>query len=367
MDDNITPHFAVHGPRALELPRDLHDAIVKALGSVSVARWTREAQALSERYRAPRTGVEQPLATSRPETLGYLALVMPATYAQLRGAMMATAARVPAWAPTTMLDLGSGPGTALWAAAAQWPSLRALNAWEREPAFVTLGRELQSGSSSPAVRGAQWRRVDLRRIEAPPDRRYDLVVLGHVLNELPSEVRQAALDYAWRVTAGLLLIVEPGTSAAFVGVRAARDQLLEAGAYTIAPCPHDRPCPLVADWCHFPQRLVRPDFQRRARGAPSPWEDTKFSYAALARFTPPDPIWARVIGEPERTKALAEILVSTQAGTGRYRALKRHRDAFRAVRDLEWGDALPEPLPEPTVFVEQKKPPPPAGSTPDPE
>jgi len=128
-------------------------------------------------------------------------------------------------------------------------------------------------------------------------------------------------------------------------VRAARDQLLAAGAHTIAPCPHDQPCPLQNDWCHFPQRLIRPDFQRRARGAPSEWEDSKFSYAAMARFTPAHPIWGRVIREATSNKAYAEAKLSTREGIARYRALKRHRDAFRRVRQLEWGEALAEPVP----------------------
>ena len=205
--------------------------------------------------------------------------------------MHATAARVPDWAPATLLDLGSGPGTALWAAVAHWPSLRSLTAWEREPAFIALGRELARGSDSPAVHGASWERVDLRRVDWDATQRYDLVILGHVLNELSPDAQRAVIAYAWKLTVGLLLIVEPGTSALFEVVRAARNQLLAAGAHTIAPCPHDRPCPLQNDWCHFPQRLIRPDFQRRARGASSEWEESKFSYAAMARFTPARPIW----------------------------------------------------------------------------
>src|SRR5262245_748998 len=114
----------------LSLPADLHDAIAQALAAVPVARWVREAQRLSERYRGPRAAQQAPLATGEAQALGYAALILPATYAQLRGALAATAARIPGWQPATLLDLGSGPGTALWAAAAQWPSLRELIAWE---------------------------------------------------------------------------------------------------------------------------------------------------------------------------------------------------------------------------------------------
>ncbi len=175
-------------PRMLTLPDDLRQGIERALATTTPARWMREAQALSERYRAPRTAETPPLATGTAQVLGYLALVMPATYAQLRGAMAATRARVPGWQPTSMLDLGSGPGTALWAAAAQWPSLRSMTAWEREPAFITTGRTLAQQSAAAALRDARWERGDLRNLR--DQGRYDLVVLGHVLNELDPETQQ---------------------------------------------------------------------------------------------------------------------------------------------------------------------------------
>ena len=337
-------------PRTLSLPDDLHNAIARALAAVPAARWVREAQLLSERYRAPRTAQAAPLATGEAQALGYAALILPATYAQLRGALAATAARIPGWAPATMLDLGSGPGTALWAATAQWPSLRALAAWEREPALIALGGSLARASQTPAVRTATWERVDLRALERASTRtpeQFDVVVLGHVLNELDAELQQQVVAAAWQRAAGLLLIVEPGTSAAFDVVRAAREQLLGLGAQTIAPCVHDQPCPLQNDWCHFPQRLKRPEFQRRAREASSEWEESKFAYAAMARFAPHAPIWGRVIREPSSNKAYAEAIVSTAEGVARYRGLKRHRDAFRHIKQLEWGAALEQPLEAP--------------------
>lgn len=328
----------------LTLPNDLHDAIAEQLATVAPARWIKAAQALSERYRAPRGPENTALAVTSADALGYAALVMPATYAQLRGAMAATAGRLPYWQPATMLDLGSGPGTALWAAAAAWPSLSSFTAWDREPALLELGRSLARRSATPAVRATRWERRDLREIAgAAGNQRYDLVVLGHVLNELPAPAQAQIVEAAWGMASGLLLIVEPGTAAAFEVVRSARDQLLAAGAHTAAPCAHNRPCPLENDWCHFPQRLKRPEFQRRARGAPSEWEDSKFAYAAMARAEPETSIWGRVIREPTFNKAYAEALISSRDGIVQHRALKRHKAQFREVKDLVWGQTLSEP------------------------
>jgi ribosomal protein RSM22 (predicted rRNA methylase) len=340
-------------PRTLTLPDELQQAVERALATVSPVRWMRAAQELSERYRAPRGPDAPPLARGEAQVLGYIALLLPATYAQLRGAMAAAALRIPGWAPETLLDLGAGPGTALWAAAAQWPTLRHAAAWEREPAFIAIGRNLAAASSAPAVRNAVWEHVDLTQAPGARDKRrgalaqepsrYDLVVLGHVLNELAPDEQAHAVADAWRRTGGVLLLVEPGTPQGFAVVRAARDALLAAGAHTLAPCAHDAPCPLVDDWCHFPQRVWRPAFQQKARGTPSQWEESKFSYAAMARFAPERPIWGRVIREPLSNKAYAEATISARDGIVRHRALKRHRAAYRLVQELPWGAALDEP------------------------
>lgn len=328
-------------PRMIALPAELRGAIAQALEGVSETRWLNTARALSEQYRALDDIGAAPAVRTRLDALGYAALLMPATYAQLYGAMKAAAERIPSWAPETMLDMGSGPGTALWAATTCWPSLRDLTAWEREPALIALGRDFARASTNPALRSTRWVQ---RMLQAPVERgvRFDLVVLGHVLGEIPPDERSTVVTTAWRITRGMLLIVEPGTPVGFAVVRAARDQLLADGALTIAPCAHDRPCPLIDDWCHFPQRLRRPEFQRRARDAPSPWEDAKYSYAALARFPPERPVWGRVIREPTFNKAYAEVLISSRDGVLRHRALKRDRDAFKWVKHLEWGQTLEE-------------------------
>src|SRR5205085_334022 len=105
---------------------------------------------------------------------------------------------------------------------------------------------------------------------------------SYVLGELAEGERDSLVDRLWQGCTGVLLVVEAGTPAGFAIVRKARNLLLEAGAQTIAPCPHDFPCPLPSgDWCHFGQRLPRQEFHRLAKQVELPYEDEKFSYAAM--------------------------------------------------------------------------------------
>jgi ribosomal protein RSM22 (predicted rRNA methylase) len=324
----------------LSLPAQLEAAIETALQNVPSSKWKSAATALSERYRTQRTGQEQSLARGADEVLGYAALIFPAAYAQLSGAMTATQARIPHWQPTSMLDIGSGPGTALWAATEQWPTLQKLVAWERESAFIELGRQLAKASDNTALCNATWQKVTIGSKLPNNIETYDLIVLGHVLNELPETLRKDIVTLAWQHCSGILLIVEPGTSAVFPIVKAMREYLLTLDAQTIAPCAHNLPCPLVNDWCHFPQRLERPSFQRRAKSASAGWEESKFSYAAMARFPADMPIWGRLIHQPHKLKHNVSLTVSSKNGIVNVEIPKSEREAFRNARKYEWGDTI---------------------------
>ena len=328
----------------ISLPVQLETAIEGALRDLPSSQWMKAARAISERYRASRTGSEPSLVQGTHEAIGYAALILPAAYAQLSGAMMAVQARAPQWQPSSMLDIGSGPGTALWAALELWPSLQSLSAWERETAFIDLGRRLASTSGKQALSAAQWKRLVLGRdlsSKLPANLpKYDLVVFGHVLNELPEGVRQEVVEAAWQLCSGILLIVEPGTSSAFPVVKTMREHLCTLGAFTLAPCVHDHPCPLVNDWCHFPQKLKRPRFQRQAKEAAAGWEESKFSYAAMARFAPEEAAWGRLIHQPHVQKGFVELTVSSRDGLVQPRILKRDQARYRQALSYKWGDLL---------------------------
>jgi ribosomal protein RSM22 (predicted rRNA methylase) len=88
--------------------------------------------------------------------------------------------------------------------------------------------------------------------------------------------------------------------------------------------------------------LQRPQFQRRAKEAISPWEDCKFSYAAMARFAPAYLPWARIIRAPQVTKAYAEVRLCTADGVLSQRGSKNDRAAFKRIKNLQWGATLNE-------------------------
>jgi ribosomal protein RSM22 (predicted rRNA methylase) len=202
-----------------------------------------------------------------------------------------------------------------------------------------LGRRLAAQATAPVVRDAVWRRVDL--LSDWQSEPHDLVTCAYVLNELPEASRAELVAALWSATGAALLLLEPGTPAGFATIRAARAQLIAAGATVLAPCPHDLACPMPAnDWCHFAQRLPRTRLHRDLKGGELPWEDEKFSYVAVAR-RPGAPIVGRVLRRPQLQPGRVTLQLCAPEGL-RTEQVTRGKDrvAFREARDLVWGDAL---------------------------
>src|SRR3569833_770321 len=96
-------------------------AFVRALHGVPPAELAAAAAALSERYRAGKPAAA-PHVASRNDALAYCAVRLPATYAAVHASLDAVRHARPDFAPRALLDVGAGPGTALWAASALWPA-----------------------------------------------------------------------------------------------------------------------------------------------------------------------------------------------------------------------------------------------------
>ncbi|MGO4572026.1 small ribosomal subunit Rsm22 family protein [Microvirga sp. 2TAF3] len=319
----------------MELPPLLRQGVDAALAGINLSDLSRAASALSARYRAEirdgRFHLSDDLAAR-----AYLATRLPATYAAIRAAMETIAAVRPDFVPASLLDLGAGPGSALWAAMECWPGLEGALLIEGSAAIRSWGERLAEGL--PVT--VEWR---VGNVAGPlPDLSpRDLVTLAYVLDELEPGMRGPLVDRLWALTADILLIVEPGTPAGWERVLSARERLIAAGAQILAPCPHGMACPLVApDWCHFSRRVARSRLHRLAKGAEVPWEDEKFIYLAASR-RPGQLPEARVIAPPRLGSGQVRLKLCRNDGAADESLLtKRSGAAFKAARRADWGDAL---------------------------
>lgn len=320
----------------MELPPLLRQGIDRALNGMPLDELATAAAALSQRYRDERRDGNAHVESDR-DVLAYLAVRLPATYAASGASFSAIAEARPDFAPKTALDIGAGPGTALWAASECWATLADALLVEASPIFRVFGEQLGAEMQQPHM---TWRTSDIAVDEIDGEPR-DLVILAYVLNELAPAAWQPVVERLWRLTGDTLVIVEPGTPAGWQRILAARRQLIEAGGHVIAPCPHAKACPLQPpDWCHFARRVARSRLHRQAKGADVPWEDEKFSYVAVSR-KPAPAIGARVIARPRKASGRVTLkLCSPDGSAGNQLFSRRDGELFKRASRRDWGSSL---------------------------
>ena len=265
-------------------------------------------------------------ARTRVEVAAYLAYRAPATYAAAAAVFRQVALLRPDWRPRSLLDVGAGPGVAAWAAREAWPSLEELTLVEIEPEMVAAGREL--------LPDARWLTGDVSAAAG----RADLVVVSYVLGELDDVAGTATR--LWDHAADTIAFVEPGTPAGYRRILEARASVIGADGFTVAPCPHDLPCPLPDDdWCHFAVRLPRSKLHRRAKGVELGWEDEKFSYAVLSRV-PVAKAPARIIRQPQARSGHIHLVTSEADGIHQRTVSRKQGAAYKDAKGAAWGDAF---------------------------
>lgn len=320
----------------MELPHRLRSAVESALQGLPLASLQTASATLSKRYRAElrdgRLHLSNELAVK-----AYLATRMPATFAAIRASFSMLEAALPDFAPRTMLDVGAGPGTALWAASDCWTSLSEARMLEASAEAARIGRTL--ARELPEV-SSEWLEGDASRaLEGIGSA--DLVSLAYVLDELPPQEIRPLISRLWALAGQALVIVEPGTPAGWQRILQARQTLREAGAHMAAPCPHQSPCPIEApDWCHFARRVARSRIHRMAKGGEVPWEDEKYIFLAATRDTK-ERLISRVIAPPKTAKGRVELkLCGPDGNAGWHSFSKRDGEDFRLARRADWGDEI---------------------------
>lgn len=320
----------------MELPPLLRQAVERELAGIALADLRRATELLSRRYRAEirdgRMHLSDELAVK-----AYLAARLPATYAAIRAGMTALSEVLPDFAPKSLLDVGAGPGSALWAATDCWPELERAALVEASAPVRQAGERLMSNASLPVT---EWVAADVAAT-FPDMRPADLVTLAYVLDELAPAAIAPLIERLWARTEGVLLIIEPGTPAGWRRILDARRLLLEKGANLVAPCPHHAPCPLAApDWCHFSQRVARSRVHRLAKSGDVPWEDEKFIYLAASR-SPAPALEPRVLAPPRAASGQITLKLCREDGTADDLHLsKRDGAIYKQARRLDWGDRL---------------------------
>ena len=264
--------------------------------------------------------------------------------------------RIRGWKPNTrqILDWGCGSGSAGRRVLAAFGAdhFDELLVWDHSPLATDFAIEAAE-QAFPRVRVSAVTPGFLAS-DAP----IGLLVVSHVLNELPTEALAELRQLILRSTA--VLWVEPGTHELARGLQTIRDEL-RAEFRVVAPCTHQNRCGLLAegrdrDWCHFfappPSEIfANPDWVKFGQRAGIDLRSLPYCFLALDRnktagqvgdlaarptvgpTTLPTTELSRVIGRPKLFKPYARLLNCDATGVAELTLQKR--DDLALYKELD--------------------------------
>lgn len=174
------------------------------------------------------------------ETFAYIASQLPFMLAPLQNVFGEISRRIPDFQPKTMLDFGTGPGTAIIAAQKHWSnSIKDIMAVDVSQSMLEMGAELFKEHEE--ISGSiKWRQYMAMNPKTRP--KYNLVVASMVLSELTDDpLRMQSIDHLWQQTDDILVLIDRGNPEGFRILRNARDRLIssnDSDLHIVAPVRH---------------------------------------------------------------------------------------------------------------------------------
>ncbi|MCH9612193.1 MAG: hypothetical protein S4CHLAM102_06780 [Chlamydiia bacterium] len=310
---------------------ELTEALESFLATADSNQLLEAGQALSQSYLSNSfTGF-----TSEAMRMAYLAARMPATVGVIEWVL----SRVGAIAPSSIVDVGSGPWSVLWALHHRGAlgGVKKCQFYEKDAAFTDLARKLWPYAHVKPFD------IEVASTFVPKEEQADLVTASYVLNELDEKEAMTLAQSLWKQTSQTLILIEPGTPAHYEKMMRIRRTLIADGANLLLPCPHLNECPLLqsgkGDWCHFRTRVSRSSLHRKIKGGALGYEDEKFTYLVFSR-SQAHTHQATLLKKPLLLKNRIQLDLCTKQGIEQRSVTKKERDLYREARRWKGGEGL---------------------------
>lgn len=238
------------------------------------------------------------------------------------------------WKPksTRVLDFGCGSGVASRRVVEAFPQIKDVSVADVSARAIDFTvRRMRAGF--PGVSCSVFDKSQA----LPPG---TMLVVSHVLNELPKQAHEQLLALA--AQAEEILWVEAGTHIDSRNLIAVRESL-SANFSVVAPCPHAKPCGMLAEenthhWCHFftsfPSHAAQ-DARWSQLGRELGIDLRALPYSFLVMQKQPVAFneAARIIGTPEEKRGHFAVLACENCGVRELLAQKRDvPELFKALR-----------------------------------
>jgi ribosomal protein RSM22 (predicted rRNA methylase) len=214
-------------------------------------------RAKEEKRRVP-TKEKHVLSYDKYESAAYAGVRAIPTYAAAYNILSQIKQRIPDFEPNSILDFGSGPGSAVWAAKELYsiPEVTAIDtSQDMLDIFQTFIEEDQCEIHTQRYLS----------LTVSDTLHSDMVVSSFTLSELQTDtIRKMTVLNLWKQTKDVLILIDRGSPVGAKVIASARQEILDyckehsEDCYIVAPCPHESICPMLTNphkhWCHFSQR-----------------------------------------------------------------------------------------------------------------
>lgn len=267
------------------------------------------------------------------DALAYAVVRMPATLSVIKRVLKELPNN---YIPSSILDLGCGPGSSLLACESLWlNNMPSITCVDENQYMLEIAKRLSSQVISDPIKFEQSKLTNISNHQA------DITLLSYVLGEIPQELDKI-LMHSWDVTRDFLIIILPGTPKDFKLLIQARELLINMGGAIVAPCPHSQNCPLQAypnDWCHFSERLQRSKMHRDIKLGTQIFEDEKFCYVVASKKSYTHHTRNRIIKKPLIRGGHITLDLCTNEGIQRQTFGKKDPQ-FKSIKKRQWGDIV---------------------------
>lgn len=284
---------------------------------------------MTERYRS---GQKISGLSSNDEAMAYILARLPATYSVLRELFD----KIATDNINSLLDIGAGPGHAIWAAYDRWPALEEATIIEPDRHMFKIQQELIKSAPINDVNA-------INSTSLLETNKSDLVICSYVLNELPLLKQQQMVEKAWQVTGKYMVIIYPGANRYFSDFLAIREQAINYGGAIIAPCPHAFECPIKSqqsDWCHFTTKVLRDKSHMKVKNGKNNHEDEKFTYLIVSKLSSSENLlqYDRIVKKPMQRKGHIVLDICTKNGSLDREVISKTDKHYKQAKKAKWGD-----------------------------
>ena len=236
----------------------------------------------------------------------------------------------------SVLDLGSGTGSVFWALD-NFNKTAKITAIEKQESMIKYSKMLAKDLDFDIT----YINEDVLSEKVKNLEIFNLVIESFMLNELSKKDREKVLELMYEKTNDLIVLIEPGTPTSYKRMMEDREFLLKKGMNIILPCPHEKQCPLINDYCNFSVRMNRTKTSTMIKDATLNYEDEKYFYLIFSKNIKGSLHKSVVLRKPVYRKKLVELkLCNDNNQISNTIITKNNKDIYSISKKLKHGDVI---------------------------